>query len=281
MWGFSKLTTSSNFSGKLRKLCCCFRRYHKTKANMNLVGQPLLLEGFSEDIMQSKLTRSKTIKSYDFNYRAATAQPRARLPAIRIETPPLVKRERIKYEARKSGMATHDIPNILEAALSDFRKPHTEPRPNLSRRKSRFFDAASFIRRENTNITFESNTKFADTTFDSLNSNDETGKKQRPMSVISRLSTRNSDRQILLPPQANKALISRPPVFDANGGATHDALYQTINAVERKMGQSLREKAIESLNIASTFKKKAWLHQINLANNLSRNAIQRPITQSK
>ena len=252
-------------------------RYQKSKSNINLVGQPLLLEGFSEDIMQSKLTKSHAIKSYDIHYRASTAQPRARLPTIRMETPPLVRRERIKYEARKSGIPDDDIPNILEAALRSALKPQSEPKSSLlNRRKSRFFDSGfNSFRKENTNITFATKSKL------NLNSDDESTKRNRPMSVMSRLSTRNSDRQILLPPKIDKNSALRPPIFDAYGGTTHDNLHQTISAVERKLGQSLRDKAIESLNVASTFKKKAWLHQINLANSLSRNAIQRPITFQK
>ena len=234
---------------------------------MNLVGQPLLLDGFSEDIMQSKFGRSKAIKSYDPNFRASTAQPKSKLPTIRLETPPLVKRERLKYEARKAGVTFGGIPNITEAALgTDLQKPMSEPMPKLQRSKT--YDS-SFSSKKSSSTLPPRLSNALDPSWD------ENSKKQRPMSVISRISTRNSDRQILLPSQPKFIHLTRPPVFDAQGGMTADHLNQTISAVERKLGQSLREKAIDSLNIASTFKNKAWLHKINLANNLSRNAIQR------
>ena len=242
-----------------------FPRYQKCRVNVNLVGQPLLLDGFSEDIMQSKFGRGKTIKSYDPNFRAATAQPKPKLPTIRIETPPLVKREKMKYEARKNGVTYGGIPNITEALGSDLQNPLSE----LRLHRSKTYDS-SFTSSKKSSSTLP--LKLSNSFDLSL---DDNSKKQRPMSVMSRISTRNSDRQILLPSQPKFIHLTRPPVFDAHGGMTTDHLNQTISAVERKLGQSLREKAIDSLNVASTFKNKAWLHKINLANNLSRNAIQR------
>ncbi|ESO91620.1 hypothetical protein LOTGIDRAFT_122017 [Lottia gigantea] len=88
-----------------------------------------------------------------------------------------------------------------------------------------------------------------------------------------------SDAPIPLPLISNEQ--TSRPFFYLNGLREDDVIEPTIELLTKYKGGSQRERAIQSLVIANSFKEKPWLSQIRMALSLSTTALKRDVKRRK
>ncbi|XP_071116073.1 uncharacterized protein [Haliotis cracherodii] len=108
---------------------------------------------------------------------------------------------------------------------------------------------------------------------DDLSDGKKRKKKNRMSSSVLLSKAKSTEGTIPLPLVSTE--VDQRPFFYLNGMREEDFIFPVINLVTRMKGGTARERALESMSIANSFKDKTWLSQVRMALSLTSKSLKR------